>query len=180
MNLKRIYSLIIYSVMAFVTQKSLAQTDTIIQLKDLFAFKDSVNISFTIKPIADSIINYAHTFIGKHYLRGGVGVKGFDCSGYTMIVYRKFGVKLPHTSAGQALVGVEVKKNQLKKGDLLFFRGRSRKSRRIGHVGIVISEKGEPIKFIHSSSHDGVRTDRLESPYYKLRFIKATRVLPYR
>lgn len=180
MNLKRFYISILYSLCLLFTQRSLAQTDTLIQLVDIFAVKDTTaKITFKI-PLADTLINYAYKFMGKNYSRGGVGNKGFDCSGFTMTVFAHFNVKLPHTSAGQALVGVEVKKNQLKKGDLLFFRGRSRKSRRIGHVGIVISEKDEPIRFIHSSSSEGVRLDRLEAPYYKLRFIKASRVLPYR
>jgi cell wall-associated NlpC family hydrolase len=124
----------------------------------------------------DSLIQYSYTFIGKRYRRGGTTVKGFDCSGYTMTVFRQFGIKLPHTSAGQGLIGVEVSKSNIKKGDLILFKGRNRRSRRIGHVGIVISEKGEPVRFIHSSTSEGVRIDRLEFAYYKNRYIKTVRV----
>jgi lipoprotein Spr len=124
----------------------------------------------------DSLIQYAYTFIGKRYRRGGTTTKGFDCSGYTMTVFKQFGIKLPHTSAGQGLVGVEVSKSNIKKGDLILFRGRNRRSRRIGHVGIVISEKGEPVRFIHSSTSEGVRTDRLEFVYYKNRYLKTIRM----
>jgi len=128
--------------------------------------------------LSDSLVNYAFSFSGKKYRRGGTTVYGFDCSGYTMMVYKKFGVKLPHSSAAQSLVGIEVSRTQIKKGDLIFFRGRNSKRGGIGHVGIVISEKGEPVKFIHSSSSDGVRIDTLESPYYKKRYVKTTRVSP--
>jgi cell wall-associated NlpC family hydrolase len=76
------------------------------------------------------------------------------------------------------LVGIEISKKQIRKGDLIFFRGRNSKRGGIGHVGIVISEKDEPIKFIHSSSSNGVRIDALESPYYKKRYVKTTRVTP--
>jgi cell wall-associated NlpC family hydrolase len=124
----------------------------------------------------DSLINYAYHFIGNRYKRGGVTTKGFDCSGYTMIVFQKYGIKLPHTSAGQGLVGVEVTRNNIKKGDLILFRGRSRRSKRIGHVGIVISEKGEPVRFIHSSTSEGVRIDRLEFDYYKKRYLQTVRM----
>ncbi len=135
----------------------------------------------TIAPIApntkvDSLIQYAYTFIGDRYRRGGTSSKGFDCSGYTMTVFKKFGIKLPHTSAGQGLVGVLVAKQNIKKGDLILFKGRSRKGSRIGHVGIVISEKGEPVRFIHSSTSEGVRIDRLDYVYYKKRYVKTVRL----
>lgn len=138
-------------------------------------------IPITVKSAAiqsDSLVKYAFSFSGKKYRRGGTTVNGFDCSGYTMMVYKKYGVKLPHSSAAQSLVGIEISKKQIKKGDLIFFRGRNSKRGGIGHVGIVISEKGEPVKFIHSSSSDGVRVDALESPYYKKRYVKTTRVTP--
>lgn len=135
--------------------------------------KDGVVVSGT---RVDSLIQYAYTFIGKRYKRGGTTIKGFDCSGYTMTVFKQFGIRLPHTSAGQGLVGVEVSKSNIKKGDLILFKGRNRRSRRIGHVGIVISEKGEPVRFIHSSTSEGVRIDRLEFVYYKNRYLKTVRM----
>lgn len=125
---------------------------------------------------ADSLIRYAYTFIGDRYRRGGTSSAGFDCSGYTMTVFKHYGIKLPHTSAGQGLVGVPVSKQNIKKGDLILFKGRSRKSSRIGHVGIVISEKGEPVRFIHSSTSEGVRIDRLDYEYYKKRYVKTVRI----
>lgn len=129
------------------------------------------------KPIIDSIIGYAFSYMGRNYRRGGTGATGFDCSGYTMMVFKNFGIKLPHTSAGQALVGTEIKIKNVRPGDLVFFRGRNRNSKRIGHVGIVISKPGEPVAFIHSSVTGGVRIDKVEFPYYKTRYIKAVRIL---
>lgn len=125
---------------------------------------------------ADSLVNYAYTFMGNRYQRGGTGAKGFDCSGYTLTVYKAFGISLPHTSAGQGLVGISVPRAQISKGDLILFKGRSRKSSRIGHVGIVVSEKGEPVRFIHSSTSEGVRIDRLDFVYYKKRYVKTVRI----
>lgn len=132
------------------------------------------------KVLTDSLVKIASSYLGDRYRRGGTSTKGFDCSGFTLVVFRHFGIKLPHTSAGQSLLGFEVPKKQIQKGDLLFFRSRSRRSRRIGHVGIVISEKGEPVRFIHSSTSSGVRIDHLDADYYKKRFMKASRVLPSR
>ena len=157
-----------------------AQLDSPFQLFLLSKPTDTVLVRPKVKLKPDSIINYAISFMGDRYRRGGTGAKGFDCSGFTMKVYRKYGIKLPHTSAGQSFMGVEVQRNQINKGDLLFFKGRNSRRRGIGHVGIVVSNKGDPIQFIHSSTSAGVRIDRLDAPYYKRRFMKATRVLPLR
>lgn len=124
----------------------------------------------------DSLIDYANSYLGNRYRRGGTGAVGFDCSGFTMVVFNKMGIKLPHTSAGQGLMGVQVTRNNIQKGDLVLFKGRNRRSSRIGHVGIVISEKGEPIRFIHSSTSQGVRVDAMQAPYYTNRFVKAVRI----
>jgi len=156
----------------------LAQTDTAVQLHLWLANSDSVTFNHPKKIHPDSIISYAYYFMGDRYRRGGTSSKGFDCSGYTMTVYRKFHIKLPHTSAGQSHIGVEINKKLIDKGDLVFFRGRNSRRPGIGHVGIVISNKGEPVQFIHSSTSSGVRIDRLDSEYYRKRFMKATRVLP--
>lgn len=140
---------------------------------------DSMPEKLIIGPVKnkrDSILQYAFSYLGKRYRRGGTGKKGFDCSGYTMVVFSKYGVKLPHTSAGQGLVGIDVPKNNARKGDLILFKGR-RSNRRIGHVGIIISNKGEPIKFIHSSTSEGVRIDALDAMYYKKRFMRIKRVI---
>lgn len=125
---------------------------------------------------ADSMILFGKKYLGLNYKRGGTSNRGYDCSGYTMTVFRKFGIKLPHTSAGQGLVGMEVNSKNIQKGDLIFFKGRSRRRQRIGHVGIVISERGKPVKFIHSSVSDGVREDWLQSDYYRKRFVKVMRI----
>ena len=157
----------------------LGQTDTLLDETPPLVQPETTQDSLKLKPqtfAVDSLISYAFSFKGKKYKRGGTTVNGFDCSGYTMMVYKRFGVKLPHSSAAQGLVGITVSKNNIDKGDLILFKGRNSRRRGIGHVGIVITKKGEPIQFIHSSTSSGVRIDYLDSPYYKKRFVKAVRV----
>jgi cell wall-associated NlpC family hydrolase len=156
---------------------NIGSKDTLIRnINDSTLINVTNNINIHKIFIADSMINFSKKYIGLNYRRGGTSNRGYDCSGYTMVVFRKFGIKLPHTSAGQALFGLEVKSKNIQKGDLIFFKGRSRRGKRIGHVGIVISEKGEAVKFIHSSVSDGVRVDWLASDYYRKRFVKVMRV----
>jgi len=149
-------------------------------LEDSLEIEENKQKPLSATQLADSLIAYAQQYMGDRYRRGGTGGRGFDCSGFTLVVFRRYGIRLPHTSEGQSLLGVKIPINQVRKGDLLFFRRRSRNSRRIGHVGIVISNPGEPVRFIHSSTSSGVRIDYLDAPYYKKRYMKAARVLPSR
>jgi cell wall-associated NlpC family hydrolase len=129
------------------------------------------------KATREAVVKYAKEFMGLRYRRGGGSNKGFDCSGFTSYIFAHFGVKLPHTSSGQSLYGIDVPAAKLMKGDLIFFKGANMRRRTIGHVGIVISEKGEPVRFIHSSTSEGIRIDYLSSYYYRLRFVKGKRIL---
>jgi cell wall-associated NlpC family hydrolase len=76
---------------------------------------------------------YAANFRGSPYQWGAAGPSRFDCSGYTLSVYRHFGKSLAHSSAQQYGQTHHVAKNQKVAGDLLFFRN---SSGRISHVAI--------------------------------------------
>lgn len=127
--------------------------------------------------ITDSIINYGKLFLNTPYRHGSGGTSSFDCSGFTSYVYRNFGYNLSRSSADQAKEFDTVQRCNLKTGDLVFFSGRHR-SKRVGHVGIVVSanEDGK-FNFIHASVHEGVIISNSDEPYYLKRFIKAGRVI---
>lgn len=76
--------------------------------------------------------------------------------------------------------GKVIKLDSARKGDVIVFTGKKPKNRKPGHVGIVVSEKGEELKFIHSSSgkkaNGIIITNYITSPYYQSRFIKLVRV----
>jgi cell wall-associated NlpC family hydrolase len=140
---------------------------------------DAAKIEFVrpSKTTREALVRYAKEFMGLRYKRGGGSKNGFDCSGFTSYIFANFGVKLPHTSSGQSLYGIDVPLGKLMKGDLVFFKGANMRKKSIGHVGVVISEKGEPVQFIHSSTSEGIRIDNLSSYYYRLRFVKGKRIL---
>jgi cell wall-associated NlpC family hydrolase len=75
----------------------------------------------------------ASKYKGAPYKYGAAGPARFDCSGFTMYVYRKFGKSLPHSSAQQYSRMHHIAKNKKVPGDLLFFRN---SSGRISHVAI--------------------------------------------
>lgn len=132
-----------------------------------------------VTPLACELLDYARSFLGTRYRRGGKTPAGFDCSGFTGYVFRKFGYSLSASSAAQYSDAPLVHRDDIRPGDLLFFNGRSRGSR-IGHVGIAIAKDKSTgaVTFIHSSTSGGVRVDRTDSPYYAARFVGASRVLP--
>jgi cell wall-associated NlpC family hydrolase len=90
----------------------------------------------------------------------------------TFAVYRSVGVKLPRSSDDQARVGEVVSRDELAPGDLVFFGSPS--SGNVSHVGIYAGD-GE---FIHAStSARSVRFDKMDTTYFRDRYLTARRVL---
>ena len=60
--------------------------------------------------------------LGVPYQWGGSDPKtGFDCSGLTMWAFQHAGISLPHSSQAQYGSLPHVPRNQIRRGDLLFF-----------------------------------------------------------
>lgn len=123
------------------------------------------------------LLDYASKFKGTRYRSGSSSPAGFDCSGFTSFVFKKFGYQLNRSSSSQVSNGTPVAKNELKPGDLVFFNGRA-VGKRVGHVGIVTDVKDNgKFEFIHSSNGRGVVVSSSEEPYYKRRYVGASRVI---
>jgi cell wall-associated NlpC family hydrolase len=100
------------------------------------------------------VIKTAYKQLGKPYRWAAVGPNSFDCSGFTMYVWRKAGVQLPHNSGAQRGATKSVSLDKMKPGDLVFSSG---------HVGLYIG-KG---KMIHSpQSGRDVSLDPIHSNAY--------------
>jgi cell wall-associated NlpC family hydrolase len=115
----------------------------------------------------------AMNFLGVRYRRGGTTAEqGFDCSGFTRYVFEhSLGHVLPHRADQQArLAGlVDVKKDELRPGDLVFF---NTMRRAFSHVGIYVGEG----KFIHAPRTGGeVRIEDMGQSYWVKRFNGARR-----
>ncbi len=69
-----------------------------------------------------SVASYALNFVGNRYSYGGTSLtSGADCSGFTMAIFRRFGISLPHSSGGQSGYGRKVSLSEAKAGDLVFY-----------------------------------------------------------
>lgn len=90
------------------------------------------------------IVDYAVQFVGNPYVYGGTSLtNGTDCSGFTQGVYRHFGVSINRTSREQANNGRSVSLDNVKPGDLIFYKNGST----IGHVALYIGDG----KVVHAS-----------------------------
>jgi cell wall-associated NlpC family hydrolase len=94
----------------------------------------------------EDVVREARKWSGVRYHLGGESPRGTDCSGLTMMVYKKFGVSLPHSDNQQYRMGTRVPKGQEKPGDLVFFNEHGKS---ISHVGIYAGNG----KIVHASDH---------------------------
>jgi len=126
------------------------------------------------KSIGRRAVSIAKRYLGVPYKWGGSTPKeGFDCSGFTMYVYAQLGIQLLHYTGDQWHQGYRVPRNQLRKGDLVFFH---RSSDGPQHEGLYVG-KG---RFIHAP-HKGdlVKISKLSDPNYKRSYVGAIRPYGY-
>jgi cell wall-associated NlpC family hydrolase len=134
--------------------------------------------TLTTDPVIDSIIALGKTLLYKPYRYRGSLPWQMDCSGYLKYIYGEFGFKLPHSSSAIGLVVREIDIREVRKGDFLFFKGRSTSSPYIGHVAMVIdvNEDGS-LLMMHSTVRRGIIIEKYPSDYYYVpRFVKAGRL----
>jgi hypothetical protein len=120
-----------------------------------------------------AVLRTAWSQLGARYVHGGADPShGFDCAGLALYVYQaSCGTALPHGSKAQFEVGQRVAKDDLRPGDLVFFR-----FPKIGwHVGIYIGNN----EFIHSPNRRRVvSVNSLLARAYTATYMGARRILP--
>lgn len=100
----------------------------------------------------DAVIQAAQKYLKTPYQYGGTWetTKTFDCSSFIQKVFGEKGVVLPRTTFDQVKVGTKITKEQLQKGDLVFFDIDGKGS--LSHVAIYIDEN----TLLQASSSKGV------------------------
>jgi len=119
--------------------------------------------------LTNSIIATAETYLGDPYLWGGTTAAGFDCSGFTQLVFSENGITLPRVSTDQFTVGTAVAFANMEPGDLIFFATETPGI--VSHVGIYIGNS----EFINASVSEGVTIYPI-GPYWTSIFMGARRV----
>ena len=101
---------------------------------------------------ADGFLEFCRQFLNTPYYWGGRSLRGIDCSGLVQVIYSRFNCLLPRDSGDQFLQGSTVSFDQIRIGDLAFFKNEQDK---IVHVGICLGES----EIMHASEF--VRIDEL-------------------
>lgn len=105
---------------------------------------------------------------GTPYQYGGATSRGFDCSGFITTAYREgLGQQLPRTTSQMLRYGDVVQPENVKPGDIVFFRIAGKDQ----HAGIYMGDN----RFIHASTSSGVTMSELNGYYWKDRFSGARR-----
>jgi hypothetical protein len=114
-------------------------------------------------------VDQAIAMLGQPYRYGGAAPGGFDCSGLVVYSARQIGLLLPRTTQELRSVGVAVRHEELRAGDLVFLHLAAKEL----HVGIVLDDG----RFIHAPSSGGVvRIDALDRSPYARGFLGARRL----
>ena len=113
------------------------------------------------------LVSYALQFVGNPYVYGGTSLtNGTDCSGFTMSVFRKFGISLPRTSGSQSGVGRKISVSEARAGDLIFYA----RNGHVNHVALCIGGG----RVVHASNPSvGITTSNIgyRTPYCARRVI---------
>ena len=139
--------------------------------KEMYRFDGNTTPGFTKK---EKLIENALVYLNSPYLWGGRSPFGIDCSGFTQMVYRLQGFKIPRDAYQQAKIGKNIDSLIASKmGDLAFFENNEGK---IIHVGLILKDNN----IIHASGKvridkidkQGIYNNEINTHTHKLRFIK--------
>ncbi len=119
--------------------------------------------------IKEALYSQFNDWQGVRYQRGGLSQHGIDCSGFVYLTFKsRLGLDLPRTTWMQSKLGKEIKKSDLRSGDLVFFKTGITSS----HVGIYLEKN----KFLHASEKKGVTISKLDHTYWKFSYWKSVRI----
>jgi cell wall-associated NlpC family hydrolase len=116
------------------------------------------------------VVRTAAAQIGDGYAWGGSGPDAFDCSGLTAFAYARAGIRLPHASQGQTEFGRAVGRDDIRRGDLVFFNTAGAGA---SHVGIATNSTT-----VVSATNGGVLEHAIGDAYWGGHYVTARRLLP--
>lgn len=147
--------------------EEIAKKGSINQFDGIVTFKDG-----KASDMANKAVAIALTKLDTPYVYGTAGNGSYDCSGLMYDIYKNtFGINMPRSSRELSEFGIQIAKEDLVAGDLVFFATTS--SNQVSHVGMYIGEG----KFVHASSgKKKVVISSLNEKYYGTRYVNATRI----
>jgi cell wall-associated NlpC family hydrolase len=173
-----------------VTDTGFAKIDSLLPVADTLATDNAQNKDTAFLPPSqvidtkavrpEEVAAFAKTLVGTPYVYAASNPNvGFDCSGFITYVFNHFGIAVPRSSVDFTNVGRTVPTEAARVGDLILFSGTNPAERHVGHMGLIITNTPDSLRFIHSSSGKahGVTISPLDG-YYQTRFVKVIRIFP--
>lgn len=119
--------------------------------------------------IEQRLIEEYRRWKGTRHRLGGTSSQGIDCSGFVKVVYKDvFNINLPRTTKAQVRQGKFIPFNELRPGDLIFFKP----PKYPRHVGIFLSRS----QFVHASKSKGVTISKIDAHYWGKYYWTARRI----
>ncbi len=114
----------------------------------------------------ETLLTRAQSKLGDSYVYAATGPDHFDCSGFVYYLFKESGVTIPRSSLPQSKSGEKLTREEIQRGDILFFDTHERGH--VNHSGVYLGNG----KFIHSSSGKayGVTISDLDKGFYKDKF----------
>ena len=119
--------------------------------------------------LQNALLKSFENWKGTRYAFGGDSSRVIDCSALTRRVYREvFSFELPRVTKDQIKVGRHVSRNNLKPGDILYFRPDGK----YNHTAVYLGNS----LFVNDSSSKGVILSSMEHSYWSKYFVHGVRV----
>lgn len=119
----------------------------------------------------NNLLYFIGEWINTPYRFGGTSKSGIDCSAFVRKLFKDvYDLNLPRTAYRQFKVSKRIKKKDLEKGDLIFFKSYGTNP---WHVGMYLGSD----YFIHSSIKFGVTVSCLTDLHYQRIYYAAGRIL---
>lgn len=132
------------------------------------AIGENIDLADT-QAVKESLYQQFRLWEGTPYDLGGLNLSGVDCSGFVYVTYRdRLGWHLPRTTERQARIGREIAREDLRAGDLVFFKT----GFKVRHVGMYLEDG----RFLHASTSRGVIISSLLNPYWEEAYWHSRRV----
>lgn len=163
MNIKKFLAGMLFIGFCLVSQAQTAKSNTTSTDPDNLAkeyFSQIMGVA-TNAMTNTKLYQFVYEWLGTPYRLGGDSKNGIDCSKFSLAVYENvFNTTIGYNSRNQYANVETIQKKELRPGDLVFFKIRSK---HITHVGVFLGDD----KFAHASSSRGVMVSDLNEAYWK-------------
>jgi cell wall-associated NlpC family hydrolase len=147
------------------------------QQQGVWSYKDAEGQVEVTADLLDSIFERANDFLNTKYVYGGRSPSGFDCSGFIYYLFKEFNILLSPSASQLSRIGQKIEFEEIREGDLLFFKSRDISSNHVGHVALVICSSDNLLEMIHATNRGVVIDDFNHMNYYQKRYLIAKRFI---